>query len=104
MGLYESAQGTVRVGRMLQDLDALGGSIAFEHCYRRNAVPLNIVTSSLDRIVMAHQRADLEHDLELSGRLSWAGNSLMEISMQVMFAGRTIPWMTALFTFVALDP
>jgi len=100
--IYESAHGAVRVGRILSDLDALGGSIAFEHCFRPGSTPCHIVTSSVDHIVMAHQRADLEHDLQLSGHLSWAGQSLMDISMEATFSGRTSPWMKASFTYVAL--
>ena len=68
---YEDFTGHIRLSRVFEDLDALAGTIAFKHCadpesaeYQRN--PLQIVTNSVDRVVMSH-RANLKDDMVLSG-------------------------------------
>jgi acyl-coenzyme A thioesterase 9 len=46
----------IRMGKVLEDLDAFAGSIALEHCKDTKGVPpppyVAIVTASVDRIVV----------------------------------------------------
>lgn len=51
---YLTYAGTIRVGKILEDLDALAGTIGYRHCDDNNTatVPLTIVTASVDRITL----------------------------------------------------
>ena len=102
---YSNPWGHVRVGRMLEDLDALAGTIAFAHCSSpsdRLCESLHIVTASVDRVKYLH-RADTRDDIRLSGRVGWVGNSSLEIDMQATSSWTKEPWLNATFTFVARD-
>ena len=100
---YSNPWGHVRVGRMLEDLDALAGTIAFAHCSSpsdRLCESLHLVTASVDRVKYMH-RADTRDDIRLSGRVGWVGNSSLEIDMQATSSWTEKPWLNATFTFVA---
>jgi acyl-coenzyme A thioesterase 9 len=49
----------IRIGKTLEDLDALAGSIAFQHCRGAggSALPpsVSLVTASVDRIVVRRE-------------------------------------------------
>ncbi|TPX58243.1 hypothetical protein PhCBS80983_g03271 [Powellomyces hirtus] len=81
---YISAHGSVRIGKILEDLDALAGSIAYFHCddNRSETIPLTIVTASLDRIDLL-QPIPTDQDIRMSGHVTWVGNSSMEVSCWV---------------------
>eukprot|EP00013_Stygamoeba_regulata_P020307 CAMPEP_0177654780 /NCGR_PEP_ID=MMETSP0447-20121125/14539_1 /TAXON_ID=0 /ORGANISM="Stygamoeba regulata, Strain BSH-02190019" /LENGTH=433 /DNA_ID=CAMNT_0019158501 /DNA_START=503 /DNA_END=1804 /DNA_ORIENTATION=- len=99
---YSNPWGKIRVGRVLEDLDALAGNIAAYHC-ESDQPPLVIVTASVDRITMRH-RANLKDDMTLSGTVAWVGTSSLEIHMAVTSSWTDMPWLTAQFVFVARDP
>mmetsp|Transcript_21946 Transcript_21946/g.46653 ORF Transcript_21946/g.46653 Transcript_21946/m.46653 type:complete len:454 (-) Transcript_21946:101-1462(-) len=101
---YRNPWGHVRPGRLFEDLDALAGTIAFEHCRSANPLDkdLHIVTASVDRIRYMH-RPNLEDDLVLSGEVTWVGRSSMEIRMRAKSVWAETPFMESLFTFVARD-
>ena len=65
---YINVYGTIRIGKVLEDLDALAGSIAYKHCDddRSDTIPLIIVTASVDRIDMIN-RIPIDEDISLSG-------------------------------------
>eukprot|EP00158_Paraphelidium_tribonemae_P005687 Partr_v1_DN27464_c1_g1_i1_m71554 putative Acyl-CoA thioesterase len=78
----------LRFGKILEDLDALAGTIAMQHC--RDTVsgrmPLKIVTASVDRIDLLNSlRPDL--DLKLCGNVTYTGRSSMEITIKVESLG-----------------
>ncbi|KAI9337604.1 HotDog domain-containing protein [Zopfochytrium polystomum] len=81
---YVNAYGSIRIGKILEDLDALAGSIAYMHCDdgRDDTPPLTIVTASLDRIDMIN-RIPADIDVVLSGFVSYVGTSSMEISIKM---------------------
>jgi acyl-coenzyme A thioesterase 9 len=103
---YRNPYGSVRIGRVLEDLDALAGTIAFKHTKPRAPKRLMLVTASVDRITLLHN-AGTESDMMLSGSVAWVGRSSMVIRMLAhshsVRAGRS-PWLEADFTFVARDP
>mmetsp|Transcript_12837 Transcript_12837/g.14817 ORF Transcript_12837/g.14817 Transcript_12837/m.14817 type:complete len:291 (-) Transcript_12837:1843-2715(-) len=101
---YVNPWGKIRVGRIVEDLDALAGTIAFRHAKDddMNTDEYIIVTASIDRIVLGH-RPNLKDDIDLAGQVSWVGTSSMEINMVAKSSWTEEPWMSALFTFVALD-
>mmetsp|Transcript_40 Transcript_40/g.62 ORF Transcript_40/g.62 Transcript_40/m.62 type:complete len:472 (-) Transcript_40:232-1647(-) len=101
---YINPWGTIRVGRIVEDLDALAGTIAFRHSKHSSEVNEEciLVTASIDRIILGH-RPNLNDDIDLSGKVSWVGTSSMEINMTANSSWTTEPWLSALFSFVALD-
>ncbi|CAB9512878.1 Acyl-CoA thioesterase [Seminavis robusta] len=103
---YKSPWNSMRIGKILEDLDALAGNIAFYHVRNEdNAVehPL-IVTASVDRIRLRKESPTMPCDQVLSGRVTYVGTSSMEIRMHCTSAEDTDPWLEAFFTFVTLDP
>jgi len=96
---YKSPWGRVRFGSILEDLDACAGNIAFRHCVCEGSweEPL-IVTAGVDRI-LCRDRPTIEHDMVLSGKISWVGASAMEIVMNVTSQDKS--WLEARFTFVS---
>mmetsp|Transcript_48439 Transcript_48439/g.139292 ORF Transcript_48439/g.139292 Transcript_48439/m.139292 type:complete len:461 (-) Transcript_48439:135-1517(-) len=102
---YRNPWGYVRPGRLFEDLDALAGTIAFEHCRGVNPQEKDphIVTASVDRIKY-WQRPNLEHDLVLSGKVTYVGRSSMEIRMKAQAEPSGTTYMESTFTFAARDP
>jgi acyl-coenzyme A thioesterase 9 len=105
---YRNPWGKMRIGRLLEDLDALAGNIAFYHVRQHDengqyVHPL-IVTASVDRIQLRKPSPDVTQDQVLSGRVTFVGTSSMEIRMQCTGAGEEEEWLEAYFTFVTLDP
>lgn len=95
---YRNPWGQMRFGKIMEDLDALAGNIAFHHV---DGNPL-IVTASVDRIRLRRQ-VDTTHDQHLQGKVTWVGTSSMEIRMQCCDSNGE-EWLEAYFTFVTLDP
>ena len=97
---YRNPYGEARMGKILEDLDALAGNIAFNHV---EGNPL-IVTAGVDRIRL-RKRPDIKADQYLSGKVTWVGSSSMEIRMK-MSANEdgSDEWLEAYFTFVTLHP
>ena len=96
---YQNPWGEMRFGKILEDLDALAGNIAFHHVFG-NPV---IVTAGVDRIRI-RKRPLIGQDVHLSGKVTWVGTSSMEIRMQCSESETCEEWLEAYFTFVCLDP
>ncbi|ORY49769.1 Thioesterase/thiol ester dehydrase-isomerase [Rhizoclosmatium globosum] len=79
---YSSHFGKIRVGKVLEDLDALGGYIAYLHVVGAS-IPLAVVTASVDRMDM-HGELPVDRDVSLSGHVSYVGKSSMEVTIKVM--------------------
>jgi len=99
---YRNPWGEMRFGKILEDLDALAGNIAFNHVVLEgnDLLPL-IVTAGVDRI-RVRQRPNIDTDQYLSGKVTWVGSSSMEIRMRIADGGSE--WLEAYFTFVTLHP
>jgi len=107
---YKSPGGTMRFGKVLEDLDALAGNIAFHHVIGDN---LMLVTAAVDRIAL-RDLPTMKNDQRLSGQVTYVGSSSMEIRMQIHeLSGDSDepkpvkgenPYLEAYFTFVAVDP
>jgi acyl-coenzyme A thioesterase 9 len=108
---YKNPWGAMRFGKILEDLDALAGNIAFFHADDSASGSVVdhpvIVTASVDRICL-RQRPQVGTDQSLSGQVTWTGSSSMEIRMQCRDASATSSvneeWLEAFVTFVTLDP
>lgn len=92
----------IRVGKILEDLDALAGNIALQHCSADGKVDtsdLMLVTASIDRVTVKHH-PNLKDDITLSGKVIFVGSSSLQISMKAVSSWTDEPWLNAKFTFV----
>ncbi|GAB5592251.1 hypothetical protein Unana1_07151 [Umbelopsis nana] len=79
---YIFFDGRVRLGKILEDLDALAGAIAYKHVDNSpEAPPVTIVTASVDRLDLL--LPNQPEDLRLSGHVAYVGKSSMEIFIKV---------------------
>ena len=102
---------SVRVGKVLEDLDALAGLAAYRHCDDQDdsTSPLNIVTASCDRIELRESGLNLlSKDVRCNAACTWVGKSSMNIEVELAEQlengqlGSLI--LGASFTFVARGP
>ncbi|KAF9352743.1 hypothetical protein BGX34_012003 [Mortierella sp. NVP85] len=106
---YINVAGSLRHGKIMEDLDALAGAIAYKHADdgKPNSMPLTIVTASVDRIDWL-KPLDV-CDLRLSGHVTYVGYSSMEIFMKMEELSADKPGqhgdtiLIARFTMVARD-
>ncbi|KAM3586127.1 hypothetical protein VKS41_002656 [Umbelopsis sp. WA50703] len=75
---YIFFDGRIRLGKILEDLDALAGAIAYKHVDNPpEAPPVTIVTASVDRLDLL--LPNQPEDLRLSGHVAYVGKSSMEM-------------------------
>ncbi|KAI3994341.1 hypothetical protein MKX01_012598 [Papaver californicum] len=107
---YRDPWNGVRIGKLLEDLDALAGTISVKHCSNEKIMtrPLLLVTASVDKMVL-RKPLHIDADLRMSGAVKWVGRSSIEIQLEVSQpppdasqASDAIAF-TANFTFVARD-
>ncbi|KAK1583446.1 hypothetical protein Q3G72_023862 [Acer saccharum] len=107
---YRNPWNEIRMGKLLEDLDALAGTITYKHCCNDDGAtrPLLLVTASVDRMVMKKPIL-VNTDLEIAGAVTWVGRSSMEIQLEVTQSSQDTPEpsesvaLVANFTFVARD-
>ncbi|XP_026423318.1 acyl-coenzyme A thioesterase 9, mitochondrial-like isoform X3 [Papaver somniferum] len=100
----------VRFGKLLEDLDALAGTISFKHCSDEDSTtrPLLLVTASVDKMVL-RKPLRVDADLRIAGAVTWVGRSSIEIQLEVTQPSQDSSRasedvaLTANFTFVARD-
>lgn len=125
MDRYSNPWGGLRTGRLLEDLDALAGTVAHKHCLapldpHTNAPssPLqNLVTAAVDRIRVRPQVAEgqgqqgggnmpkpSDGDIEISGEVAWVGRTSLVIAITASTCAQpNVPFLESTFTFVARD-
>lgn len=85
---YESAFGTMRMGVLFEDMDAIAGSVAWRHV--DDAVPETdpplLVTASVEEIKLREQLS-LDTDYSLIGQVVWTGSSSIEIIVKLIRSG-----------------
>ncbi|BFG40364.1 hypothetical protein CerSpe_266380 [Prunus speciosa] len=107
---YRNPWNEIRMGKLVEDLDALAGTIAFKHCCNEDGAtrPLLLVTASVDKMVLK-KPIRVDTDLNLGGAVAWVGKSSMEIQLEVTQSMHGTPHpsesiaLIANFTFVARD-
>ena len=101
---YRNPWGYVRHGLILEDLDALAGNVASQHCSDGDPSTPNplLVTASVNNIRMLN-RLNVNHDLQLTGSVAWVGRSSMLINISMEDKTTNECLMKADFTFVARD-
>lgn len=77
----------IRFGRILEDLDTFAVAIGYTHAFDpRNEgqkLPVSIVTALVDRIDLCHERILPDRDVKMMGKVTWAGRTSMEITMEL---------------------
>ncbi|KAL3352375.1 hypothetical protein AABB24_020419 [Solanum stoloniferum] len=107
---YRNPWNEIRMGKLLEDLDALAGTISFKHCSSNDGTtrPLILVTASVDKMLLK-KPIRVDTDLKIEGAVTWVGRSSMEIQLEVMQSSPEASStseslaLTANFTFVARD-
>lgn len=108
---YRDPWNEVRIGILLEDLDALAGTISVKHCSDDDSTtrPLLLVTASVDKIVLK-KPISVDIDLKIVASVIWVGRSSIEIQLEVMqseldaeAASPDSVALTANFIFVARD-
>ncbi|KAL7113715.1 hypothetical protein ACP275_04G077300 [Erythranthe tilingii] len=107
---YRDPWNEVRIGKLLEDLDALAGTISVKHCSDDDSTtrPLYLVTASVDRMVLK-KPISVDVDLHISGAVTWVGRSSIEIQLDITqpatgeAAVTDSVALTATFIFVARD-
>ncbi|KAL3752770.1 hypothetical protein ACJRO7_000203 [Eucalyptus globulus] len=97
---YKNPWNEIRMGKLVEDLDALAGTI----CYKPFSFgPAFLqVTASVDRMVLKRP-IRIEMDLQIAGAVTWVGRSSMEIQLEVKNQDSSDSVaLAANFTFVAL--
>eukprot|EP00808_Paulinella_micropora_P028503 g2490.t1 len=97
---YANPWGFIRMGRILEDMDALAGNIASRHSDRPGLSPLLNVTASVNDILIKH-RCSLHSDMKLSGKVVWTGRSSQLIEVTACSSWTQEPWLTASFLYVS---
>ncbi|KAJ0054289.1 hypothetical protein Pint_03136 [Pistacia integerrima] len=107
---YRDPWNEVRIGMLLEDLDALAGTISVKHCSNDDSItrPLLVVTASVDKIVLK-KPISVDFDLKIVGTVIWVGRSSIEIQLDVIQSTKEASGasdsvvLTANFIFVARD-
>ncbi|KAI3861959.1 hypothetical protein MKW98_018242 [Papaver atlanticum] len=107
---YRDPWNGVRIGKLLEDLDALAGTISVKHCSDEDSMtrPLLLVTASVDKMVL-RKPLRVDADLRIAGAVTWVGRSSIEIQLEVTQPSQDSSQasedvaLTANFTFVARD-
>ncbi|PON46699.1 Thioesterase domain containing protein [Parasponia andersonii] len=104
---YRNPWNEIRIGKLVEDLDALAGTIAYKHCCSEDGTtrPLLLVTASVDKMVLK-KPISIDTDLTIVGAVTWVGRSSMEIQLEVIQSTNDPSDSLALvanFTFVARD-
>ncbi|MBA0859315.1 hypothetical protein Goshw_005726 [Gossypium schwendimanii] len=107
---YRDPWNEVRMGMLLEDLDALAGTISVKHCSDDDSTtrPLLLVTAAVDKIVLK-KPISVDIDLKIVGSVIWVGRSSIEIQLDVIQSlkeesdvSHSVA-LTANFIFVARD-
>eukprot|EP01036_Dinobryon_divergens_P029430 gene29429-38524_t len=83
--LYVDHRGNVLIGKLLEDLDALAGSIAFSHCGHPESTAasrLSLVTASVDKIIQS-KSISVDRDIMVVGQVAYIGKSSLDIVIEV---------------------
>ncbi|TKW34153.1 hypothetical protein SEVIR_2G285600v4 [Setaria viridis] len=107
---YRDPWNEVRIGKLLEDLDALAGTIAVKHCSDEDSTtrPLLVVTASVDKMELK-KPIRVDTDLKIAGAVTYVGRSSIDIQIEVTQVDQdgdndSDPIaLTANFTFVARD-
>ncbi|XP_065560986.1 acyl-coenzyme A thioesterase 9, mitochondrial-like isoform X2 [Artemia franciscana] len=108
---YRTYHNTVRVGRLLEDLDVFAVWLCYKHVKNpkqrpEDPSPYSIVTALVDQINFGKDLKP-DFDIRLRGHVTWVGTSSLEASLEVDQQLESGEWHTVTngtFVLVARDP
>ena len=102
--LYTDSKSHVLVGKLLEDLDALAGNVAFLHCHQDplSTSLLSLVTATVEKIRVL-RAIPASQDLVMEGKVIWVGKSSLDILIELLAADRSCSYLSSIFTYVARD-
>ena len=81
---YLTFYNTVRFGKLLEDLDTLAGWVGFKYFKGpTERSPFSLVTACVDRISLQENSISASEDIKLTGFVSWAGSTSLEITSYI---------------------
>lgn len=108
---YTTFLGSVRLGRLLEDMDIFAVIVAHKHIYNPNLpkdalFPQTLVTVLVDRIDFTDYLPKPNKDIKISGHVSWAGRSTLEVVvwLEQLEDGNWQRITRAVFLLAARDP
>ncbi|CAH0547343.1 unnamed protein product [Brassicogethes aeneus] len=108
---YSSLDGSVRKGRLMEDMDIFAVMVAQKHICDPNLpedapFPQVLVTVVVDKIEITEYKMSVEQDIRISGHVCWSGKSSMEIVVWLeQIDNKELKRVTrALFVIAARDP
>jgi acyl-coenzyme A thioesterase 9 len=97
---YAAYTGGIRVGVLLEDVDALAGAVAYRHAAELS--PVKLVTASVDKVEWRGDRPDpAGGDVDLDACITHQGRTSMEVSVRIRQAEEQLA--AARLIFVARD-
>ncbi|KAL5071877.1 hypothetical protein RYX36_022764 [Vicia faba] len=108
---YRNPWNHIRMGKLVEDFDAIAGTIALKHCCNEDGStrPLLLVTAAVDKMVLK-KSIQIDADFTIVGAVTWVGRSSMEIQLEMIQSPQAenpnisnSPGIVANFTFVARD-
>jgi acyl-coenzyme A thioesterase 9 len=114
--LYINPAGSIRLGKLLEDLDAFAGNVASLHCKENNtkANPISLVTASVDSITQTRE-VSANRDMIMIGQVAYVGRTSLDIAIEIhscadgnvmmpnLYENSNTLLLSSLFTFVARD-
>lgn len=87
---YQTFFNTVRIGRLLEDLDTLAGWVGYKYFKGpTDRPPFGLVTACVDKISIAYDQITSTEDMKMTGFVSWAGKTSLEITAYIDQFDRT---------------
>jgi acyl-coenzyme A thioesterase 9 len=89
--LYIDSFGNVLMGKLLEDLDALAGNVAFFHCDDEDpdTSALSLVTAGVEKIKFERRGVPLDNDLIITGQVVYTGSSSLDVLIEAHVAPST---------------
>ena len=87
--LYIDSFGNILMGKLLEDLDALAGNVAFFHCDDNNSQEqsdLSLVTAGVEKIKFERKGIPLDNDLLVTGQVVYTGSSSLDVLVEAHIA------------------
>ncbi|KAI8061196.1 HotDog domain-containing protein [Gongronella butleri] len=86
---YISKNGSIRRGKIMEDLDALAGAIAYKHVDTfTEGPPVTLVTAAVGRLDM--MMPNHIEDMKISGHVAFVGTSSMEVFVKIDAMGHML--------------
>eukprot|EP00834_Sanchytrium_tribonematis_P001465 NODE_36_length_36011_cov_1.012920.p7 type:complete len:441 gc:universal NODE_36_length_36011_cov_1.012920:4549-5871(+) len=86
--LYSGQYNQVRIGKLLENLDALAAAVSYRHLddgviMKSQDMVISIVTASVDRIDL-QTMPSFKYDMKIYGNVTYVGHSSMEITLKIV--------------------